>query len=112
MSRKQLMIAGGMVLVVVVTGIFFVTQLRFGSPRYANLADQCYSLKIGDQAEPFQLKVLLVQARQAYPALEAFDHKRTEPMLAEFKANRFGRGERDRLCSPLEEAVNAYGVPR
>lgn len=106
------MIAGGMVLVTVATGIFFVTQLRYGSPRYANLADQCYSLKIGDQTEPLKIKVLLLQARQAYPALEAFDPKHAEPMMAELRVNGFGRGERERLCSRLEEAVTTYGVPR
>lgn len=106
------MIAGGMVLVAISTVMFLMTQLRYGSPKYANLADQCYSLKIGEQAEPFKLKVLLVQAGQAYPALEVFDPKRTEPMLAEFKANGFWRGERERLCSRLEEAVSVYGVPR
>lgn len=106
------MIVGGMALVAITAVMFCITQLRYGSPKYANLADQCYSLKIGDQAEPFKLKVLLFQARQAYPALEAFDPKRNGPMLAELRAKGFGRGERDNLCSVLEGAVTTYGVPR
>ena len=101
-----------MVLVGITTGIFFMHHLRFGSPRYANLADQCYSLKIGTQAEPFKLKVLLIQARQAYPSLEAFDPKHTEPMMANLRVKGFGRGERDHLCSGLEHAVITYGIPR
>lgn len=112
MARKPLLIAGGMALVAITTVMFCVTQLRYGSPRYANLADQCYSLKIDDQVELFKLRVLLVQARQAYPALEAFDPKRTKPMLTELRVKGFGRGERENLCSVLEDAVTTYGVPR
>ena len=112
MARKPLLIAGGMALVAITAVMFCMSQLRYGSPKYANLADQCYSLKIGEQAEPFKLKVLLFQARQAYPALEAFDSKRNEPMLAELRATGFGRGEREKLCSFLEDAVTTYGVPR
>lgn len=112
MPIKWITIYGGVALAAASIGLCFIGHLRYGSPLYDNLSDQCYSLKIGDGLEPFKLKVLVLQARQAYPTIEAFDPKLTGPMLAEFKDKGFGRGERESLCSVLEYAVTTYGVPR
>lgn len=112
MSLRPKLVKGCVVaslLTVVVSAL--ASHYRYGSPYYANLSDQCYSLKIGTEAEWLKLSLLLLQAGQAYPGT-GFDFKANTILIEEMRESGFHRDERTALCNRIEKTVDLYGVPR
>lgn len=120
-SRSDLAFCCVSVLAIVTIIVSFTNeyrQVRYGDPEFANLVDQCYSLKVGDSSpvDMRKLRRTLSAAAFTYPevraplaklglAVGAPDYERKD--VNAYAPKGLTRAQRTQICSIVENVVDA-----